>query len=124
MAAHLVGQLKLFFACAVVVISSKSSTWFVGVGTQEMEDGASQFSRISLQIIEEIKVKQIWTNIASPSRGDLAGIRARGHIRTLQIPNYFVDISHVKSANISEANPPGQLRPGSFNRITGQKNHL
>ena len=59
MGAHLVGQLKLFFACAVVVISPQSSTWLVRVGAQEMKDGAPQFGWTPLQIIEEIEAKQI-----------------------------------------------------------------
>src|SRR6266496_4545282 len=63
-------------------------------------------------------------NIASPTRQDLAGIRARGHPWAPQIPNHFVDIIYVKLTNPSEAYCHGQLRPGSFNRITGQKNHL
>ena len=36
-----------------------------------MEDGASQFGGISLQIIKEISAKPVWTNIAFPSRDDL-----------------------------------------------------
>ena len=35
-----------------------------------------------------------------------AGIRARGHTRTPQIPNHFLDISHIKSTNPSEACTP------------------
>src|SRR4029453_19260615 len=45
-------------------------------------------------------------------------------MRVQQLLNHFVEISRVKSTNPSETHPHGQLRPGSFNRITGQKDHL
>src|SRR4029453_4507494 len=45
-------------------------------------------------------------------------------MRVQQLLNHFVDISRVKSTNPSETHPHGQLRPHSFNRITGKKDHL
>src|SRR5207247_308706 len=121
---HSVGQSRLLPACVTVVIGPDSSAWLIWIAAQERKNNAAQPTGIPLQIIEKIKAKQIWVHIAPPSRDDLARIRERED-RWLQQPlNHCVRISCVKSTNPSKTHPHGQLRPGSFNWITGKKNHL
>src|SRR4029453_3078143 len=107
-----------------VVIGLHSTSWLIRIGTQKIKNGAPQLSWTSLQIVEKIKAKQIWVNIASPSCDDLARIGERQNTGQQQPPNHCIGISRGKLSNPPETHPHGQLRPGSFNRITGQKNHL
>jgi hypothetical protein len=99
---HFFAQSKLFLIRLAVVISTKSSTWLVGIGPQEIEDGASQFNRIFFQVVKEIRTKLVRMNMAFLSRGDLARKRTQEHAWVEQIPRHFIDIIDVKRAHHSK----------------------
>src|SRR4030095_57323 len=98
--------------------------WLVGIGTQKIEDRTPQFSRISLQIIKEIDAKPVWMNITFPSRDDCARVRTQEHPPPHQLPINFVDVGHVERFDLMVVHFHGQVRPHSFNRVTGQENYL
>src|SRR5437764_433862 len=77
---------KLFHTGPTVVVGRHRAGWLVGIGTQKMEDRTAQFSRISLQVIEEINAKPVWMNITFPSRDDCAGVRTQEQPSPEQFP--------------------------------------
>ena len=69
---NFIGKRKLLHPSPTVVIGWHLAVCFVRIGTQKIEDGAAQFSRISLQVVKEIDAKPVWMNIAFPSRDNRA----------------------------------------------------
>src|SRR5436190_20488725 len=124
MRSNFVSKRKLFHSGPSVVVGRHSAGWFVRIGTQKMEDRTPQFSRISLQVIEEINAKPIWMNITFPSRDDRAGVRTQEQPSPKQIPIDFVDIGYVERFDLVVMDFHGQMRPHSLNRITGKENYL
>src|SRR4051794_32944610 len=92
---NFIRERKLFHTPPIVV-TWHAADWLVGIGAQKIEDRTPQFSRISLQVIEEKNPKPVWMDITFPSRDDRAGIRPQEQPSPEQIPINFVDIRCVK----------------------------
>ena len=73
---NFIGERKLFHSPPIVV-TRHAPDWLVGIGAQKTEDRTPQFSRISLQVIEEINAKPVWMDITFPSCDDGAGVRTQ-----------------------------------------------
>src|SRR5206468_2063312 len=82
------------------------------------------FSRIFLQIVEEIEAEVFRTNITFPARDNLAGVRSRQHTRNQQIANNLLRICGVEFIDHSKPHAHGQLRPGSLYRVASEKYHF
>src|SRR4030095_13408681 len=121
---HFICKQEFFHPGPTVVISRHSAAWLIRIGTQETEDGASQFSGISLQVIEEINAKPVWMNVAFPSRDDRARVRAQQHPSAEQVLIHYIDVGRVKRFNPAKTHFHGQVRPHSLNRITREKDYL
>src|SRR5438034_7393563 len=115
---------KLFRPGPTVVVNRHPAARLVRISTQKIKDGTPQFSRISLQVIKEIKAKPVWMNTTFPSRDDCARVRAQEHPAPEQIPIDFVDIGYVERFDLVVMHFHGQVRPHSLNRITRQENYL
>src|SRR5213595_4123927 len=124
MRSNFVSQRKLFHSGPTVVVGRHSAGWLVRIGTQKIEDGTPQFSRIFLQVIKEINAKPVWMNIPFPSRDDCAWVGAQEQPAATQIPIDFVDVGYVERFYLMVIHFHGQVRPHSLNRVTDQEKHL
>src|SRR3954471_19631348 len=112
---NFIRERKLFHSGPTVVVGGHPAGWFVGIGTQKIEDRTPQFSGIVLQVIKEISAKPVWMNITFPSRDDCAGIRTQEQPSPEQIPINFVDVGYVERFYLMVMHFQGQVRPHSLN---------
>jgi len=124
MRTHLTRKGQLFHPGPAVVVRPRLVDWLVRIGGQELQDGALQFSRVSLQIIKEIDAKPVWMNVSLPSLDDRARVRAQTHPSAEQIPMDVVDIGRVKGFNLPVMHFHRQVRPESLHWITCKEDHF
>src|SRR5205814_6669584 len=76
---HFVCKPKLFHSGLTVVIRRQPAARLVRVGTEEIEDGTTELSGISLQVIKKVDPKEVRMNVALPALHDHARVRAQQH---------------------------------------------
>src|SRR5262245_66487083 len=114
MGANFYDERKLSRPAPTVVVGWHPAFCLVRIGPEKIENATAQFSRISLQIIEEVDAEPVRMNMTFPARDDRARIRTQEQPSPEQMPIDFVDIRYVERFDLVILHFHGQVRPQSL----------